>query len=425
MSTRVHLVIEKGEEAGRLLTIPPDGARLGRSSANDIVVADPLLSRHHCRIFFKTGDGLWIADLGSANETLVDGISIAETPLQKNSEITVGQTVMRVLDDERGEPASPLVDLGLRPSDSPVARRRRLGVGPLLLTAGLAAVATTAIWGIRHAHSRPRPAPPPAAAPIADLTLAVDYEKVEATPRNIFSYRLQITPDGKLAIQIDDLENKRSVRKEKPVEKKLLDGLARAVRESTFFDLDEHYRGVLPGALERFDLSVTIGRDTHRSLVVNRMEPDAFKTVRERLEEFGKVELGLWAIQFSAEKLTGMAEEAYLLGKKLYDERQVEYGNLAKAIAALVEADWYLETVNPKPDFFADIHTTRTVCEEELGRRYNDQNFRAERAMKLSEWETAATELRVLCELIPDRADDRNKKARSKLLEVQARLEPR
>jgi hypothetical protein len=425
MNAPVHLVVEEGEDAGKLLTVPPDGARLGRSSSNDIVIEDAQLSRHHCRLFFKSGDGLWIADLGSANETLVDGISVTEAPLRKNSKIVVGETVMRVLNDGRDTATAPLIDLGLGPGDEASAPRRRIGLGPLLLTGGLVVVAAVAIWTIKLIHARPRPAPVAPPAETVDLTLTVDYEKIEATAQNIFSYRLQITPDRKLAIQIDDLENKRVVRKEKAVEQRLLDNLAEALRTSGFFQLDDAYRGVAPRALDRFDLSVTIGKDTHRSVVVNRNEPDVFKIARERIEEFGKVELGLWAIQFSAEKLTEMAETAYLLGKKLYDERQIEYGNLSRAIKALTEADWYLETVSPKPDFYNDILATREVCRTELDERYVEQNYRAERAMKLGDWDAAATELRVLCELIPDRADDRHKDARKKLLEVEARLEPR
>ncbi len=418
------MIIEQGEEAGKFLTIPPEGARLGRSSSNDIVVTDPLLSRHHCRIFFKTGDGLWIADLGSANETLVDGISVTEAPLRKNSAIVVGETVMRVIDDERGTPAAPLIDLGLGPADDTSHLRRRIGLGPLLLTAGLVTIAATAVWTIKQIHARPHIAPVVPVTEANDLTLTIDYEKVEATPRNIFSYRFHITPDRTLAIQIDDLENNRAVREEAVVDAKLLNDLARAMREAGFFDLDAQYRGVSSDSLNRFDLSVTIGKDTHRSVVLNRVEPDVFKLVRERLEEFGRVELGLWAIQFSAEKLTEMAEQAHLLGKKLYDERQIEYGNLARAIKALKEAAWYLDTVNPKPDFYGDIISTRKLCESELDQRYVDQNFRAERALKLRDWDSAAAELRVLCELIPDRHDARHDDARKKLLEVEARLEP-
>jgi pSer/pThr/pTyr-binding forkhead associated (FHA) protein len=45
----VHLMVVRGDDTGKAITVPAAGARLGRSSKNDIVLADPSLSRHHCR----------------------------------------------------------------------------------------------------------------------------------------------------------------------------------------------------------------------------------------------------------------------------------------------------------------------------------------------------------------------------------------
>jgi len=131
----------------------------------------------------------------------------------------------------------------------------------------------------------------------------------------------------------------------------------------------------------------------------------------------------LWAIQFSPEKLAAMARDAHLLGRKLYDERSVKHGNLAAALKSFEEAAWYLETVEPKPEHYAETVAMINTCKEDLQSRYEDQNFRAERAIKLRDWETAARELRVLCEMIPDRTDPRNKEARRKLLDVESRIE--
>jgi len=110
MTTPVHLVVESGADAGKEITIPANGARLGRSSKNDIALVDPKLSRHHCRLYLKEGDGLWIADLGSANETLVNGSPVTEAPLRKGNRVLVGDTILLVKDD--GRPGGE-VDLGL------------------------------------------------------------------------------------------------------------------------------------------------------------------------------------------------------------------------------------------------------------------------------------------------------------------------
>ena len=58
----------------------------------------------------------------------------------------------------------------------------------------------------------------------------------------------------------------------------------------------------------------------------------------------------------------------------------------------------------------------------ELDEKYNDQIFRAERAIRMANWDQAAVELRIICDMIPDRSDHRNQDARKKLLDVEKRL---
>ena len=152
------------------------------------------------------------------------------------------------------------------------------------------------------------------------------------------------------------------------------------------------------------------------------MRPDAFEKVSEIIETFGKNELGLWAIQFSTEKLTEMAEDSLQDGRKLYETRDVAYGNLAASIKKLAEAEWYLETVEPKPEFYRDILTLIKDCESELETRYEDASFRAARAIKMRQWQDAASELRIIRDMVPDRADKRHKEARKSLLEVERRI---
>jgi hypothetical protein len=428
MNDNYHILVEHGEDAGKQLTIAAEGSRVGRSSKNDIVLVDPMLSRHHCRIFFKDG-GLWVADLGSANDTLLDNEPITEAPLHCGNRITIGDSILKVINDGRVAtpgviPGAP-VDLGLASNDSPAsASAKRIGTGTLITILCAVVAVTVAIYMVK-ALNRPTPEPLQIAAPppAPDMTLSVSYEKVEASDDNIFYYHLTITPEGTITIAIDDLQNNRSVRESKPVEAALIEGLSETLEQSGFFDLNEAYHGVDPNVLEQSTISITIGKDTHQASVLNRVEPDVFTIVRQKLEDFGRVELGLWAIQFSTEKLLEMANDTYLLGKKLYAERLIATGNLSAAIRSFKEAAWYLETVEEKPDFYSDILASRAECEVDLNQRYEEQNFRAERAIRLREWESAASELRVLLDLIPDRENPKHAEARKKLVEVDARLE--
>jgi hypothetical protein len=428
MTETIHLVIEGGTDTGRQLSIPGGGARLGRSSKNDIVLLDPLLSRYHCRFFFKPEEGLWVADLGSANQTLVNDHPVQEARLRVGDAVMVGDTTLRVVADTvSGVPGTtsamePIVDLGLQPAPA-APRRSALNTQVLIAVASVVALAAAAVWLPKLLRRSPSTPPAPPAPPVEqDYSLEVDYEKVLADTGNIFRYHLRIDPNRTIAVQIDDLANDRHVRKEARMDAPYVEAFARSLLESGFFSLQADYQGIQPGVFNQWDLSITVGTRTHRTRVLNRVEPEIFKNVCAKLEECGKNELGLWAIQFSPDKLVEMARNAYLLGKKLYDEREVRYGNLAASLKSFTEAEWYLETVEPKPDFYAEAVTFIGDCKRMLDERYENQNFRAERAIRLRDWEAAARELRILCEILPDRTDPRHEDARKKLLEIENRM---
>jgi len=54
-----------------------------------------------------------------------------------------------------------------------------------------------------------------------------------------------------------------------------------------------------------------------------------------------------------------------------------------------------------------------------LNKRYEDLNFRAQRAIKLRDWREAAKSLQIICEMLPDRSDTRHAQARKDLLDVE------
>lgn len=439
MADTVHLIVEQGPNKGKSIIVPSEGARLGRSSKNDIVLEDPLLSRHHCRLFFKTGEGLWVTDLGSANGTVVNGDTVAETRIRVGDTVTIGDTVLKVIADDVGAASSavpaavispvlaggtaPVVDLGLKSEKDKmdgVAKKSSLNL--VIIVGVLMAAIVAGIW-IPKLMSDKKPAKKrPVFAETVDQTLELEYEKVQATTGNVFRYSLKITTNNVISVQIDDIKNDRHARKEKQMSAEYAKSLSKAISDSGFFSLSEEYHGVQPDMLEQWDLCVTIGRKSHRSRVLNRVEPEAFAVVREKIELAGKNELGLWAMESSPEKLVQMAKDAYLLARKYHDEREIKYGNLALALKSFIEADSYLETVEPKPDFYPDIVANITDCKKLMQDKYNDQNFRVERAMKLGDWEESAKELRILLEMIPDGGDQRNADARKKLLDVEKHL---
>lgn len=438
----IHLYVEKGPDRGRQITVPPAGARIGRSSKSDVELTDPSLSRFHCRVFFKPDGRLCVSDLGSTNATLVNGEPVMERDLAVDNVIEIGDTGLRVINNfllgapgslpppappapGAPEPASPVrIDLGLsgEPSEdaeSPQSARKS-PIRPwmwALLAAIVIVVQVVFFKRLTGEGSGARRAPP--APALAGLDIV--YEKVEASPENIFRYEFRLK-DGELAVRVDSLADNRHVAREKKIGADLLGSLSGDLSSSGFFDLEESYTGLAPGIWDSKELTITMGVRTHTVTVRNRVEPEAFARAREVLVEFARNELGLAAVALPPEKLMELGRDSVRLGKKLFDEREVRYGNLAAAIRSYDLAIWYVETIDPKPEFYPQAVSGLEDAKRELQQRYEDNRFQAERAVMLRDWATAAKHLRIVCELVPDRGDDRHAAAEKKLLDVERRI---
>jgi len=423
-----HLRIESGPEQGREIVVPPEGVRLGRADGNEVVLKDPALSRFHCRIGFKAAGGMYVSDLASTNETLVNDQPTHESLLQAGDRVTIGETVLRVVADT---PAAE-VDLGFSgagrrppaaPDSPPPAGGRSLKMTWLLLALAVGAngLAVQYVW---RPFFRPSAGSVPAAAAGRAPALELDYEKVQASPENIFRYALELR-DDRLAVTIHDLENNRQVVREKAVNPDLVRRLGADLTAAGFFDLQSEYAGLAPDLFEQLTLAAAWGDRSQRVRVRNRIEPDAFRRARELIEEFARNELGLTALDRPPEKLRALAEAAWQQGQKLFAERLVREDNLYRAIQAFRETEWYLETIEPKPDYFAAAVAARQECERLLQEQYDDALFRAEREIKLRNWAEAQRQLRRALEAVQDRGDTRYQEAYRKLLDVQRRLPAR
>lgn len=71
---------------GALITI-------GRASDNDVIVDDPIVSRHHCQLKLQHG-AYSFADLGSRNGSTVNGQPVQEVALGPGDVIQIGDTTL-------------------------------------------------------------------------------------------------------------------------------------------------------------------------------------------------------------------------------------------------------------------------------------------------------------------------------------------
>lgn len=436
----VYLEIVSGPDAGRRLTLPDGISTIGRSGGNSFLLKDPLLSRRHCQLV-RHGSKVEIADLDSANGTYLNGSEISISPLKNGDEVVIGETHLvmhlpsandssestsEVLSASKSSSSAsaPLVDLGFDTAttddtESPARPNWR----PMLwaiAAAAIIAVATSFILRSGKVEKKPEIAKPAEESP---LPLVINYEKIEASSENIFRYGMTLSPSRLLAIEIDDLAEDRHVRKETTVSEESALRLAKRLERVGLQSLEAIPAGISPdGDLLRRSLCIVCGRRVVTATVENRTIPDAFANICDILETFGRNELGIWAIQYPTEKLIELASECHTRAVNLFEQRGIAHGNIFDAVKACREGVFYLETVEPKPDFYGDLLSTMRIAEEELERRYEEQRFKADRAINLKDWRTAAEELRILREQIPDAEDERNADATRKLLDVENRL---
>jgi hypothetical protein len=169
MKKRVaHLLFVSGPLKGTPAFVPEEGCRLGRDRRCMLAVDDDSLSRDHCRFFFRAGK-LWIADLGSANGTMLNAQPVQTAALAVDDHVTVGKSRLRVRN------ASLMTVEGLRsrlagettdaPPPSQVSRMARIlhGVAWLLVLAWLLFLAFSLML---PAPDAPEEAPMEAAAEV-------------------------------------------------------------------------------------------------------------------------------------------------------------------------------------------------------------------------------------------------------------------
>ena len=451
MAKRPELLITSGPMSGTRFEVGAGGVRLGRSSSNDVHIPDEELSRNHC-LFEQSGEaGIRVTDLASANGTFVNGEQLGSDSreLKPGDMIEVGSTAISVVGDEPSPvPLRPApvavgaaIDLGLgtaptaasqgesasRPSaKKPGGHPRAMLANVLWIVAALVVAAAIAV-----VLCTPRDSEKPVVSPVVEekpekKLISLSYEKIEADAARVFSYRMDVDSAGVLHVAFDDVPGEnRHVDKKAKLSEKAMKRILEVLDRPGFAALDDAYTGSsaeVENALKSFRIRVVRWNSIKDVLVENTQEPDAFREVRESLEAFSRNELGIWAIQYSKEKLIELSEESAKVGDTKWEDREVEYGNLSASVKAYKDALFYLETVNPKPESFATVKERLARSEAELKQRYEDQRFLVDKAINLGDWEVAQTELKILCELVPERDDPRHAEANARLVDVENRM---
>ena len=458
MAKRPELMVTSGEQSGRRFSVPQAGLRLGRSSSNDVHIADEELSRNHCMFECDGEDGLRVVDLASANGTFVNGTQLGSDAckLHVGDVIVVGATTIAVVGEPEPTVIAPkdvvkdtpagIVDLGLGGSGanaSPAAapngaaaypesgapmRRRIVNV----IWVCVAAILVTAIVLLLTTPTdkrtdEPRTDEPANQAPKQKTLYSLSYEKVDADSSHVFRYGAEVDEDGSLHVLFDDLpgENRRMDREGK-LSSWAKDELGRIFDSPEWMELEEMYSGPSASsenALRSWRLRVVRGGSVKEVRIENTLEPKGFQMVRERLETLVNNELGVQSIQRSRDELLKSSEHSEELGDEKWDERDVEYGNLSECISFYKSAKNDLSSIGSNVEAAGRLQRKIEKAEAELKRRYDEVRFEAERAKQIGDWEHARAEFRKLCDMIPDKGDPRHAEANANMVDVENRLE--
>jgi DNA-binding NtrC family response regulator len=93
------LTIVEGPGTGTVLRARKSEISIGTAPANDLVLADQTVSRHHCSIS-ATPQGFLLCDLGSSNGTWVGNVQLREGYVESGARVKVGRTTLRI---DRGD----------------------------------------------------------------------------------------------------------------------------------------------------------------------------------------------------------------------------------------------------------------------------------------------------------------------------------
>lgn len=79
---------------------------VGRKPDNDIVIDNPAVSGHHCKIF-KQGEGFYLEDLDSTNGTYVNEKRVMKAGLHDNDVVGLAKHALVFVDDKPAAPPPP------------------------------------------------------------------------------------------------------------------------------------------------------------------------------------------------------------------------------------------------------------------------------------------------------------------------------
>ena len=234
----------------------------------------------------------------------------------------------------------------------------------------------------------------------------VYYEKIKATPDNLFRFALRIE-GGNAYFNIDDLKSQRHYAKTiDKVNPSLLEGLKKDIDGTTFMSLQQQPPEAAQDNMnETRSLTVSCDYKINSITVKNTYAPGAFETIERAISDFAG-NFGLQTIALSPEELKMRAEELYEKAEDLFQNREAKPEKLLDAIARYQMAVEYLDQFSPKPPTWDKARKRASEAEAILKKMRDDLNFECQRLMRLKDYEKAKEISAQMMELYPQDAKE-------------------
>ena len=234
----------------------------------------------------------------------------------------------------------------------------------------------------------------------------VYYEKIKATPDNLFRFALRIE-GGNAYFNVDDLKSQRHYSKViDKVNPSLLETLKKEIDGTTFMSLQQQPpESAQDNMNETRSLTISCDYKINSITVKNTYAPGAFETIERSINEFAG-NFGLQTIDLSPEELKARAEELYQKAEDLFQNREAKPEKLLDAIARYQMAVEYLDQFSPKPSTWDKARKRASEAESILKKMRDDLNFECQRLMRLKDYEKAKEISAKMMELYPQDAKE-------------------
>ncbi len=402
---RAKLIIIEGANPGADFTLNYPQIRIGRSVDSEIILNDKTVSRVHA-VISQSENGWEIRDNDSQNGTFVGDERIEEAPLDDGDEIKIGATVFQFqLIKEKG--ARNLFggkgksgDLGEKWGNADQKRKGLLPSRPVLITFFLICIVLAPLFIWKEFIVKPEVDAKPLLLP---YQFSVGYmPKGDQGHRNhaelIFSAE---TEDLELWFKVWDVDDEDEL-------DILLNGEKIADVETTGsgnWSGERHIR--LPSGL------INVGRDN--SVVFdNYYNPP-------KSQFWGVSDIRVVPVT-AFECNTEAAQDAYEVGKALFDSYKIRPRNLFDSMKKLEASLNYMKNCGDKPPFYIEVQELHQEVKSKLDTEIKNLFFTAAKNRHLKRFDEAETALLKIMAMIPSPNSEEYVRANRELIRLRGTM---